>query len=153
MRFFFYGTLIDPEVLHTVIRRSLAPGDRRSAVLRGFRRVFRRGAGYPVLVPDRACEVEGVVVAGLDRRDAALLSAFEGAEYRAALLPVRLKTDRVIHARVFLPAPGCPTTAEEWTLEEWRSRFRRDFLRRIRGSRKAAGPAVPHPSVSGPTGR
>ena len=132
MRYFFYGTLIDPEVLYTVIRRPVASADRRPALLRGFRRVYRRGADYPVLVPDGSRAVEGIVVSGLGQRDVALLGAFEGNEYRAHLLPVRLRSGQMVRARVFLPGPGCEASGEDWTIEEWRSRFRRDFLMRIR---------------------
>jgi len=49
-RFFFYGTLMDPSVRRAVLGRPVERSRLQRAVLPGFRRVFRRGATYPVLV-------------------------------------------------------------------------------------------------------
>lgn len=103
MRFFFYGTLIDPEMLGAVLRRPVHPARRRNAVLRGYRRVYREGASYPILVADAASDVEGVVVSALTAPDVALLTAYEGAEYEIRELPVRMSRDGLVLAKVFLP--------------------------------------------------
>jgi gamma-glutamyl AIG2-like cyclotransferase len=135
--YFFYGTLIDPDVLHAVLRRRIAPQLRRAAVLSGFRRVFRRDASYPVLVPDARSAVEGIVAGPLGQRDAVRLAAYEGPDYVRTDLPVRVEGGPILRAAVFLPCPACPATAREWTPEEWRRCFRPQFLKRVRATQRA----------------
>src|SRR5512144_927428 len=98
---------MEPEILHAVLRRSVARAHRRKAVLHGYRRVYRRGASYPVIVADAASEVEGIVVSGLTTRDVALLRAYEGPEYIVDERPVRLSGDGFVRAKVFMPRASC----------------------------------------------
>lgn len=131
MNYFFYGTLIDPEVLRLVLGRKVASLGRRKARLMGYRRVFRRNATYPVLVADAAAAVEGVLVGALARRDVVALERYEGPDYRTIALPVALAHGGEVLARVFVPAKSCVPSTIDWTFEEWRRRFRSAHLRRI----------------------
>lgn len=140
MRFFFYGTLMDPDVLHAVLGHRVSAGKCRPAVLPGYRRVYRRAATYPILVADAKSEVEGVVVAGLSPRDAERLSSYEGPEYVTAQLPIRLTSGLNVRAAVFLPGRGTPPSDRAWSPEEWRAQHRPSFLRRVRNSRRARSP-------------
>lgn len=139
MRFFFYGTLIDPEILDAVLRRPVDLIRRRAAVLEGYRCVCRRGACYPVLVPETTARVVGTVVAALTSRDVALLRLYEGPDYEIHEMSVRLSGWRShrVRANAFLPGPGCEATSEIWTLEDWQKRFRQTFVRRVRRHRRA----------------
>jgi hypothetical protein len=132
VRYFFYGTLIDPQVLHAVLRHPVPASRRRNATLPGYRRVFRRNADYPILVPDPAGIVDGIIVNGLTVADTTRLAAYEGPEYLLACLPVRTAGGASVRAAVFLPDQTCPASAREWTLDEWRQRYRARFLRRVR---------------------
>jgi Gamma-glutamyl cyclotransferase, AIG2-like len=104
MRFFFYGTLIDPEILRSVLQRSVDPIRRRKAVLKGYRRVYRRGASYPIIIADTTAQVEGVVVSELTNRDIMLLTMYEGQEYEIRELPVSCSGTGLLRAKVFYPA-------------------------------------------------
>ena len=139
MRFFFYGTLIDPEILDAMLRRPVDRIRRRAAVLEGYRCVYRRGACYPVLVPETTARVAGTVVAALTSRDVALLRLYEGPDYDIHEMSVRLSGWRFqrVRANAFLPGPGCEATSEIWTLEDWQKRFRQTFVRRVRRHRRA----------------
>ena len=112
MRFFFYGTLIDPEILQAVLQRSVDPIRREKAVLKGYRRVYRRGTSYPVILADTSAQVEGIVVSALTTRDIMLLTMYEGEEYEIRQLPVSCLGTGLIRARVFLPGPGCEASCE-----------------------------------------
>lgn len=136
-RFFFYGTLMDPVVLRTVLRRNVNRRLLRRAVLPGYRRVFHRGASYPVLVADIGSEVNGIVAAGLTPRDAALLVRYEGADYRLAKQQVRIGASTVL-AAVFLPRQATAASTMKWTYAEWCRRFRARFLRQVGRRRMAA---------------
>jgi hypothetical protein len=138
MRFFFYGTLIDPEILRAVLQRSIDPIRRRKAVLKGYRRVYRRGASYPVIIADATARVQGIVVSALTTRDVALLTLYEGQEYEIREHPVSCASIGVVRAKVFFPGPECEVSSESWTPEEWNRRFRQTFIRHVTRSRRAS---------------
>lgn len=136
-RFFFYGTLMDRDVLEAVLGRPVPVAAMRPAFLPGFRRRRRCGASYPVVLPEKSSTVEGIVMAGLGASDVAALVRYEGPAYRCARLDVRLADGRMVSATVFLPEAGCEATAEAWDLRTWRRRFARSYVRRVRRTRRA----------------
>jgi hypothetical protein len=138
MRFFFYGTLVDPEILQVVLQRSVDPIRRRKAVLRGYRRVYRRGASYPVLIADTTAQVQGIVVSALTTRDVALLTLYEGQEYEIREHPVTCASVGVVRVKAFFPRPECEVSSESWTPEEWDRRFRRAFITHVTCGRRAS---------------
>lgn len=140
MRFFFYGTLLDPDVTALVLRRRLPPSAFVPARLSGYVRRRAAGKSYPILVRRRGGEVDGMVVGGLTAADAARLSAYEGPNYRVSMLPVRLQ-GRLERVSVFEPdGPGLAPSAEAWDIGHWQSRYKRAFVAYIRkalGGRQA----------------
>lgn len=137
-RFFFYGTLMDPLVLAAVLRRPVDRLRLRPALLAGFRRVLHRTATYPVLIADKAAEVDGMLATGLTAGDARRLVAYEGPDYHLASLPVRAGAGGTVDAGVFLPVRDEVASADPWSFETWRRQFREQFLRQLRRSRDAA---------------
>jgi hypothetical protein len=138
--YFFYGTLMDRDVLTAVIGR-VPPAHRwRPARLAGYRRVYRALASYPILVEAPGQAVDGILADGLGRREAAKLDAFEGDEYRLIERTVMTDGGVPIVAHLFLPVAGVPATGVEWALADWRRRHKREFLRRMRmpGGRRSA---------------
>ncbi len=130
-RFFFYGTLMDRMVLAAVLGRSPPAAKARPASLDGYRRVFRAGATYPVLVPAPEEVVAGIVVEGLGQGDRRRLEAFEGRDYVLREMPVRVVRGGLATAWVFMPRPRLPVSATPWTPAGWRRRYRRQFLQRM----------------------
>ncbi len=130
--YFFYGTLMDPDVLATIIGENRAfIGE--SAWLTGYRRVFMRGATYPGLVPAADERVEGVVVRGLDAEDERRLNRFEGDAYRSADVTVQALRSGWVRARCYLPVTtDCVDKDRPWTFADWRRRHRARYLQRIR---------------------
>ena len=125
MRYFFYGTLMDADVLRAVTdtEATMEP-----AVLRGWRRVGVRGEDYPIIVRDMSSRVDGVVVRGLDTRAAARLASYEGAEYTLIKTTV-LCRGRRIATNVFAPRPGrLLKTENAWNFEAWRKRHKRRWI-------------------------
>jgi len=134
MRFFFYGTLMDADVLAAVVGRRIGSARFRDATLDGFRRVYRLGAWYPILLDDPGGRVEGVVVSALTVADAARLDSFEGSEYRRATRTVAVSGEGAVEAEVYLTRPGVPASDQSWELDVWRRRHRTAYLRRVRQS-------------------
>jgi hypothetical protein len=88
--FFFYGTLLDHDVMAVVIGRRLPPSAFVPASLKGHVRRRAKGVSYPILLRDPGGEVEGVVVGGLTKLDVERLSACEGPRYRIAPIKVTI---------------------------------------------------------------
>jgi hypothetical protein len=132
MRFFFYGTLIDPDVMALVIGRRLPPSAFVPAILPGHSRRRAKGMTYPVVVRDPADEVHGVVVGGLTSRDVARLAAYEGPGYRIARLKVRIAGD-LATVSVFEPiASRLQPSPSPWDYALWKGRHKRPFVGRLR---------------------
>ncbi len=140
MQYFFYGTLLDDIVRREILRREVPRTQMHRAVLRGFCRVYRTGATYPVLIPEAAGQVEGLLVCGLTVRDAARLAAYEGPEYGLVITMVRTEAGALADARTFLPRRPGVGSSEEWRLEDWQRRFGAPYRARIARHRQAPPP-------------
>ena len=125
---FVYGTLMDSEVRTRVLGHPVRGGRLRAAVVEGWRRVTVDGAWYPTLVRAPGGRVEGLLMSGVTAAEEAHLVRFEGSEYEIAPVTVHV-TGRNRVARMFVTRPGVAVSDDEWTLESWRRRHRRDFLR------------------------
>ena len=135
MRFFFYGTLCDPDVLRLVLGYQPARRQLASAVLPGFRRkaALARDGGrtYPVLLPAPGSQVRGLLFTPRGTADGRRLAAYEGPEYitRHRLVQTKLGPCR---AQLFLPAPGILHAAlADWHLPAWRRRHKAAFMRHL----------------------
>jgi hypothetical protein len=132
MRFFFYGSLLDPDVTALVLGRRLPPVAWVPAILPGHARRRIREGTYPIAVPDAKAAITGAVVGGLSARDVARLAAYEGARYRIASLKVRIG-GALRRVAVFAPLEErFQPTAGSWELVDWQRRHKRAFLARIR---------------------
>ena len=134
--YFFYGTLMDRDVLAAVIGREVRAVDRQNAVLERYRRVYRSGGWYPILLPMPGSFVDGVLVRGVRATEADRLVVFEGDEYQLSELQVRTARSGLAQARVFMAKPDVSASAEIWTIDAWRRRHKREYLRRVRTDRR-----------------
>lgn len=131
-RFFFYGTLLDADVMALVIGRRLPPAAFAPAILSGHSRRRAKGATYPVVIPDPGDEVRGMVVGGLTARDVARIAAYEGPGYRIAALKVWI-SGRLTTVSVFEPVVARLQPSEApWDYAVWRGRHKRPFVARLR---------------------
>lgn len=128
---FFYGTLVDPDVLGLVIGRPVADSVLELATLPGWRRVRVRGASYPMLLPAPGERVEGRLWRHASAADLARLDAYEGEGYRRVICEVERGAGERLAAQVYLPRPGAlEPTEEPWDLDAWRARFKPLYLGR-----------------------
>jgi hypothetical protein len=131
MRFFFYGTLLDPDVTALVLGRRLPPATFVRAILPGYSRWRVQGGSYPISVPDRKGEVPGAIVGGLSARDVARLAAYEGPGYRIATLKVKVG-ETTTSVSVFEPIVSkLKPTNKPWDLALWQRRDKRAFVGRL----------------------
>jgi hypothetical protein len=142
MDYFFYGTLMDADVLGAVVGRAISPARLRPAVLAGYRRVYAKGASYPVLVPGGAEDlVEGRLFKDATAAEARRLRRYEGGHYGEATLKVTVTGEGSVEARTFLPRPGVAATAEPWEFRPWQRRHKRAYMRGFKDSMGDSAPA------------
>ncbi len=153
MRFFFFGTLMDPDVRALVIGGP-APALRiEPATLAGFRRVYVAGRSYPMLISDALGRVEGCLVRGLDGCARARIGQFEGIEYRPERHRVRLSDGTRVEAWVFMARSGVRASETPWVLSTWQRRQKRALLGRARMCSGPDAPKQPLPPREGKSGR
>jgi hypothetical protein len=126
MRFFFYGTLIDPDVRRLVLG-SLAPAAVEPAVLSGWKRVPLSGVTYPTIVRATRASVEGVLVRGLDGAARRRLIAYEGDDYHLIEVEVVVARGRRVAALVFVGQRQVRNIGP-WTFAVWQRRHKRRFV-------------------------
>ena len=132
MPFFFFGTLMDHDVLEIVLGRRIVENELAPARLTGYRRIRTARQPYPMLRPDPDGVVEGMLLTEPSGRDEARILHFEDEEYVARRTTVRSASGRALEARVFYALAGMGETEEPWDLDSWASRHKGAFLRQCR---------------------
>ena len=103
MRFFFYGTMLDPEVRARVLGDEARPVVLAPAVLQGWERYFAAGVPWPMIRRRDDAAVEGALARGVSEAAARLLDAYEGELYRREEVVVEC-TGKRLAALVYVPA-------------------------------------------------
>lgn len=128
MRYFFFGTLMDRDVLEHVLDRPVAETELTSAWLEGFRRVCAAHRSYPVLIPDAQSAVEGRLLRRAVPRDDVRIRHFEDEEYADRRLTVRLSDGTAVEARVFFALEHLGRTDRAWDLGAWAREHKPHYL-------------------------
>jgi hypothetical protein len=131
MTYFFFGTLMDRDVLAAVLDRPVPEGELRQAWLHDYRRVRAATACYPVLVPAPGLVVGGVLFHPASARDEVRIRHFEDGEYVERWLVAQLPGGRLA-ARVFFSLETLGCTDDPWNLAEWAHRHKETFLEQCR---------------------
>jgi hypothetical protein len=132
MAYFFFGTLMDRDVLATVLDRPVADDEMTPAWLHDYRRVRAATVSYPLLVTSPGLVVGGVVVRPKDVRDDVRIRHFEEGEYLERWLIVHLAGGGRLATRVFFGLEVLQATAEPWDLAAWRRAHKAAFLEQCR---------------------
>ena len=131
--YFFYGTLIDPDIRAAVLGRAAADLLAIDDTLKGWRAVLVSGKTYPVIVPSAPDEVRGVRVGIAGPSARRRLSHFEGPEYRVATLVLGSGEEAEVLIGSKLSRPG----VQRWDFQAWERRHKARFLARIRSAGRA----------------
>jgi gamma-glutamylcyclotransferase (GGCT)/AIG2-like uncharacterized protein YtfP len=132
MRFFFYGTLIDPDVRRAVLGR-LAPETVEPATLPGWRRFAAKGVTFPIARPDPKAEIEGVLARDLSAAAGRLLDAYEGDGYRRTKVEI-VAGGKSVSAILYVD-DGSGTLVPKpaaWEYATWVKRDKRAFLAKLK---------------------
>jgi hypothetical protein len=132
MAYFFFGTLMDRDVLATVLDRPVACDELSRAWLHGYKSVRAADTSYPILVPAPGVVVGGVVFQPRNGRDDVRIRHFEDDEYAERWLVVRLAGGRQLVTRVFFALEVLQATDEAWDLAAWAKAHKQAFLEQCR---------------------
>lgn len=127
---FFYGSLMDPEVIETIAKLQ-SPAQVRTATITGFR--VKMWGIYPTLIPDEHGKVDGVVweVTSEDRFDR--LAAYETDAYCCTVCDAVLEDGTVLEGcRTFCWAGDLDSGDLEdgkFDLERYRRYFKSSVVR------------------------
>ncbi len=117
--FFFYGSLMDRELLEAVIDRTGDHLHMQPAQLAGYAAETAHGYSFPTLVARDDGLVRGIVTHGLSDDDVARISYFEDTEYAPSLVEVTTANARVA-ARAYMSAGSLRSSGEDWDFGHWR---------------------------------
>ena len=117
--FFFYGSLMDLELLEAVLHRDAAHLVLRPGWLTGYVAETALGYTFPTLVERAHGRVDGIVTHGLTAGDVARIAYFEDTEYTPTTLDITTaETD--VAAQVFMGTTALKSTGEPWDFTHWR---------------------------------
>ncbi|MCA8966450.1 MAG: gamma-glutamylcyclotransferase [Planctomycetes bacterium] len=136
---FFYGSLLDIDVLALVVERDVAAADLRAARIDDYQRVRLLHDTYPMLVPAPGQCVHGAVFDLRSERELERIRFFEADEYQFETCRVQLP-DGAWHEALFCAEAAMPGGAlGEWHLAEWQRRHKARYLRQARRYMSAFG--------------
>jgi hypothetical protein len=118
MRLFFFGSLMDLELLALVIGRPVDGLATAAAVLHGFARRRAVGESFPVIVPHPGGWVDGLLVDGLTAADLDRIQFFEGSDYALHPFTVACAEER-LDVQVFLPTARLEAEPSAWEFAAW----------------------------------
>lgn len=125
---FFFGTLMDLDVLTYLLERPVDVADLCPARICGFRRMGVAGASYPMLVPDELAAVEGRLLRRATVRDIARINHYESDEYRAELRHVVTADGVDTAAWLYLGLDHMTPAEEPWSLARWQYEHKPGFF-------------------------
>jgi hypothetical protein len=135
MRFFFYGTLTDPDLLALL----LGSVEVEPAALAGWRRVALPRVPWPGIMPAETDRVDGLLTGLLGARRQRRLRRYEGVAYRVVTVrvarPGRAGARGTVAAALFVPRrlpDSAPDPASDWNILQWRRRAKPRALAAIR---------------------
>ncbi|MDA1099941.1 MAG: gamma-glutamylcyclotransferase [Proteobacteria bacterium] len=126
--FFFYGTLMDPDVRRLVLGTEPAGAGIFPASLPGFAVRYVVGERYPALQAKPGAAAPGIVITALSPGQARALDRYEGNGYRRETRLVCLADRRRIAAMVYLPMTHLNAGRRPWSYQTWRRKDKAHFL-------------------------
>jgi len=129
MRFFFFGTLMDRDIMEAVAGHAVPDEHFRPSRLPGYQRVVVQRETFPMLLEVPDAEVEGVVVEGLSTLALDRIHFFESVEYEAMRVEVILDGGDRAAAHLFSATERASHSGEAWSFTDWQARHKEKELR------------------------
>jgi hypothetical protein len=120
--FFFYGSLMDRELLEVVLDRTTPDLTFTPGWLAGYVAETARGYTFPTLVERRGGRVHGIVTQGLTEDDVERIGYFEDTTEYAPIVADISTAETEIAVRLYIATTALPSTGEPWSFERWLKR-------------------------------
>lgn len=118
MRLFFFGSLMDADLLRLVLDREIDDVEHATAEILGYERRRAKNESFPIIVPTPGGRVEGRLVTGLTSAEVARIQWYESDDY--ALRPCLVKVGELRReAHVFLATETLEDEGIAWDFEQW----------------------------------
>jgi hypothetical protein len=111
--FFFYGTLLFPEVLEIVLGRTVDPSELHDAYAYGFRRIALPGHVYPVLRHAEGVITHGKIIENISAEEQRRLDFFEAEIYSKESIQIQCG-DRILQAYAYLDPRSEVLPNKDW---------------------------------------
>lgn len=128
MNWFFFGTLMDPQVLEIAAGRTVLEEETIIAELHGYKRVTVANEQHSTLAHIPYQTVEGILVESLDATESLRILHFEGDKHTPEEVQLQLKNQKPVSAYCFLPTAKTQALTEDWDFEQWRRKHLQSFL-------------------------
>lgn len=128
MRWFFFGSLLDCDVLELVLDRPADTLDRQPATLHGYTRVQVSHESFPALRAQPGAAVQGAVFAGLTEEDARRICFYEGTEFSLETCIVETADAGRVEALVFIFNDLRRLLEHGWELDDWQDQHKTAYL-------------------------
>jgi hypothetical protein len=117
--FFFYGSLMDLELLEAVLGRkahdlTLSPG-----WLKGYVAETAARYSFPTLVENHTGRVDGILAQGLTEADVERIAYFEDEEYTTIIADISTAESDVA-AHVYVATKRLKSSGTPWNFDDWR---------------------------------
>lgn len=142
-RYFFFGTLMDPDVLAVVLGRPVAARDLQAARLDDVERRRVKDDHYPMLIAAPGRTVDGLVFETGDVSDQDRILFFEDYDYDLLSCRPVLADGSRIEARFCGAGSRIEASEEAWTLDAWAARYKAGFLELSRAYMDCFGRLTP----------
>jgi hypothetical protein len=118
MRVFFFGSLMDRDLVRLVLDREIEDLVFTAAELLGYERRRAKEESFPIIVPTPGGRVDGLLVEGLTITDVERIRWYESDDYdlRPCLVGIE---ERRHEAHVFLATETLEPEQTEWDFEHW----------------------------------
>jgi len=118
MRLFFFGSLMDGDLLRLVLDRDTSDIEHAAAEILGYERRRAKNESFPIIVPTPGGRVEGRLVTGLTAEDVARIQWYESDDY--ALKACVVKAGEARHdAYVFQATASLEDEGIAWEFDHW----------------------------------
>lgn len=122
--FFFYGSLMDLELLEAVLDRGSSHLAFTPGWIDGHVAETALGYSFPTLVSRDGARTHGLVASGLTDEDVARISYFEDTEYEPVVVEAGTAQGRV-SAKVYMSTASLASSGEAWVFEHWQQHHKR----------------------------
>ncbi|MCZ4280586.1 gamma-glutamylcyclotransferase [Kiloniella laminariae] len=126
-RLFFFGSLMDPDVLEIVTGRAIDQTHLKPGTLEGYRCEREVKESYPVLVPCPGGKATVLIAEGLSETEIDRILFYETGEYDLVPFTVDDGTGK-LEAQGFATGEGIKTSGDTWRLNVWQATEKSDFL-------------------------